>query len=63
MLQEHKKEALVAVNNEMPEILERDAFNLLMKQVKNDIDVYAVWRHTYGKHDSAICQKKKRFAS
>lgn len=45
------------------EILERDAFNLLMKQVKNDIDVYVVRRPTCDKHDSAIFQKKKCFAS
>ena len=40
--QEREKDTSVAVNNDMPELLERDAFNLLMKQVNYDTDVYAV---------------------
>lgn len=40
LLPEHWKETLVAVSNDMAEIRERDAFDLLMKHVKYDIDVH-----------------------
>ena len=55
LLPGHWKETLVAVSNDMAEIRERDAFDLLMKHVKYDTDV-----HVCTIFSSSECQSTRK---